>query len=87
MTVEAPKTNSESIVDDITTDNDEKDASETKPREPNTSIPAWVANIKPDSRIQPWRAHEGIVEDRFFSQGQDLVLMAAAEYPGGSLAA
>jgi len=87
MTQETPHTNNESLVDDVTTDKDVKDASETKPREPNKSIPAWIANIKPDNRVQPWRAHEGIEEDRSFSRGQDLILMAAAEYPGGSLAA
>jgi len=82
-----PKSTPESIVDALTTDKDVKDASETKPREPSAKVPAWIASIKPDSRAQPWRAHEGIAEDKLFAQGEDLIMMEAAEYPGGSLAA
>jgi len=50
-------------------------------------LPSWISSIKPDKRTQPWRVHEGIAEDPNFNQGSDMVLMKAAEYPGGSLAA
>ena len=53
-----------------------------------TGTPAWVnAFSKPDNRTQPWRVHDGISEDASFAEGKDMVRMADAEYPGGSLAA
>jgi len=51
------------------------------------SLPAWISSLKPDKRVQPWRAHEGIAEDSSFTKGTDMVFMEATEYPGGSLAA
>jgi len=59
---------------------------------PKAAIPAaWVALVNSkqdkDTRSQPWRAHDGIGEDKNFEQEPDLVRMKDAEYPGGSLAA
>jgi hypothetical protein len=75
-------------------DNPTKDCSTSANVEANVDMnvategPAWVRTIsKPDNRAQPWRLHDGIGEDTSFAEGKDMVRMADAEYPGGSLAA
>jgi hypothetical protein len=63
---------------------EQKTSTQCPPKAP----PAWITAIsKPDSRIQPWRTHDGIAEDANFADGKDIVRMEEAEYPGGSLAA
>jgi len=78
----------EDVTNDITTSyvGNETVEAERDIKQP-ASIPAWISSLKPDNRAQPWRAHEGIAEDRSFNEGPDAVLMEATEYPGGSLAA
>jgi hypothetical protein len=68
--------------------NNNQSAPNTLDAKTTTVTPAWVnAFSKPDNRTQPWRVHDGISEDASFAEGKDLVRMADAEYPGGSLAA